>query len=90
MARIWQTALGPLSTELRALGDLKVGDVFVGPDLRKVYKVTADAKSNPNWWVETTDLTCGPGEEPDGFWSYHRDTPMHFVVGGLPAGVAGS
>lgn len=87
MARTWNTLLGPLGTELRALGDLHVGDVFVGPDLRNVYRVTRDAGSHPNGWVTTVSLTGGREADPDGVWNYQPGTPMHLVVSGLPAGV---
>ncbi|MEU1761185.1 hypothetical protein [Micromonospora sp. NPDC005652] len=92
MARTWNTDLGPLDTELRSFGDLEIGDVVVGENLRSVHKVTADVTRTSflaKGALGVRNLTPKPGEDPDELWTYHPDTPMHYVVGGLPAGVDG-
>jgi len=83
MPQLWDTPLGQLETRLEPLGAFEVGDCFFVPDLRSVYRVTADAQSHPHSFVFTVNLMAAPGEDPNGFWSYHPNTPMHYVVSGL-------
>jgi hypothetical protein len=61
-ARTFRVAGGDLVTKPCPMGQLAVGDVFVGPDGYSVYEVTGDCAGNEHGWLFVHDVSMSDQE----------------------------
>lgn len=75
-----QTSLGDLMVEPVAMGQLREGDRFVGPDESTVYIVTADCASNPNRWLHVRRLNNFRPDDQTAAFTYPLHTKLNRIV----------